>query len=420
MGERNLMMKVLRLTPHYYYTPDVVNGWIVRMDQMGGMQTQIYRQSIALAKKNIKQTILPIAMPSAPKEWEPYKGIRVIKGNIPMLPIKSKVRGTVGLNVYWGIGVLKHIILRKKYYRGFNVIHAHCSGVASPLIVGLLAKRLLKRPLIYTVHCCRISTYHPMSKLDSLINNSVIRIEKKCLTEADEIIVLTNRTKDIIQKQYRIPSAKLTVIPDIINPIDFLSSLNRKNTLLFNKKYGLSEQKKYIVFVGRIAYEKGCFVLLDAFKKIKDKNCELIYYGDGNEREMLEKKIKEYGLQTRCKVTGYLPNTDICLAINSASFVVMPSLHEEFGGLLLEIAAVGKGVIASNAGGIPSIVENGKSGIIFQNGDSNMLAEKIDYALQNQALLDVMGKTLQHDVFSTFSFDENIDLLIKLYKKAGG
>lgn len=194
-------MKVLRLTPHYYYTPDVVNGWIVRLDQMGGMQTQIYRQSIALAKKNVKQIILPIAMPSAPKEWKPHKGIRVIKGNIPMLPIKSKVRGTVGLNVYWGIGVLKHIILRKKYYRGFNVIHAHCSGVASPLIVGLLAKRLLKRPLIYTVHCCRISTYHPMSKLDSLINNSVIRIEKKCLSEADEVIVLTNRTKEVIKKQ---------------------------------------------------------------------------------------------------------------------------------------------------------------------------------------------------------------------------
>lgn len=48
MGERDLIMKVLRLTPHYYYTPDVVNGWIVRLDQMGGMQTQIYRQSIAL------------------------------------------------------------------------------------------------------------------------------------------------------------------------------------------------------------------------------------------------------------------------------------------------------------------------------------------------------------------------------------
>lgn len=55
MGERDLIMKVLRLTPHYYYTPDVVNGWIVRLDQMGGMQTQIYRQSIALAKKMLNR-----------------------------------------------------------------------------------------------------------------------------------------------------------------------------------------------------------------------------------------------------------------------------------------------------------------------------------------------------------------------------
>lgn len=52
-------MKVLRLTPHYYYTPDVVDGWNVRMDQMGGMQTQIYRQSLALARKGVEQVILP-------------------------------------------------------------------------------------------------------------------------------------------------------------------------------------------------------------------------------------------------------------------------------------------------------------------------------------------------------------------------
>lgn len=417
MGERDLMMKVLRLTPHYYYTPDVVNGWIVRMDQMGGMQTQIYRQSLALAKKGVRQIILPIAMASAPKVWKPYQGITVIRGNIPMIPIKSKVRGTVGLNIYWGIGVLKHIATRRKHYKNFDIIHAHCSGVASPLIVGLLAKKCLRLPLIYTVHCCRVSTYHPMSKLDALINDTVIKIEKHCLDKADKVILLTDRTRKIVQSKYDIPESKTVVIPDLINTEDFLASLNSQNITKFNSNYNISTHKKHIVFVGRIAYEKGCFILLDAFRKINDTNCELVYYGDGNERQMLESKIKEYGLQSRCRVTGYLPNNEICLAINSASFIVMPSLHEEFGGLLLEIAAVGKGVIASNAGGIPSIVKDGVSGIIFENGDSNNLAQKIEFALNNLTLLDKMGERLHSDVLKTFSFDSNIDLMLEQYNK---
>src|SRR5699024_7202243 len=96
-----------------------------------------------------------------------------------MIPIKSIIRGTVGLNFYWGIGVCLHLLKYRKLK--FDIIHAHCSGVAAPLIVGYIAKVLLKKPLIYTVHCCRISTYHPMSRFDEIINKWIVLIEKFCL-----------------------------------------------------------------------------------------------------------------------------------------------------------------------------------------------------------------------------------------------
>ncbi len=418
MGEGALMqMRILRLTPHFYYTPDVAAKWVVRMDQIGGMQTQIYRQSLALAKRNIYQEILPIAMASVPKKWEPRKGISVIQGNIPMIPIKSKIRGTVGLNFYWGIGIFVHLLKYKIKGVKFDLIHTHCSGVATPLIIGIIAKKILKVPLVYTVHCCRISTYHPMSKIDGILNGTIIKIEKKCLQRADKIITLTNRTKTIIEKEYKIDTNHINVIPDIIDCKEFIKNLNAKNLNDFKMRYKIPTTKKRIAFIGRIAYEKGCFILLDAFAKLKKKDCKLIFFGDGNERNLLTKKIKKYGLEKQCQITGYLPNEEIPFAIATADFIVMPSLHEEFGGLLLEIAAVGKAVIASDAGSIPSIVHDGQTGLLFRAGDVDMLAKKMEDALQSEETLLRYGKELQKEIYSRFSFNSNVDAVCDIYKK---
>ena len=409
-------MKILRLTPHFYYTPDVVKEWVVRLDQMGGMQTQIYRQAIALSKKGIKQLVLPITMPKAPKVWKINSRLIIKKGNVPMLPIKSAIRGTVGLNFYWGLGVILQIIKSGKSYKKFDIIHAHCSGVAAPLIVGYIAKVLLNKPLVYTVHCCRISTYHPMSKFDAKINKWVVAAEKFCLEHSDYTITLTERTKSIIQSNYDIPDGTIVVIPDVIEPTEFTKNITSKNIETFRDKYNLNNGKKNIVFVGRIAYEKGCKVLLEAFSKLNRTDCNLIFYGDGNEREMLEREIRELGLQDRCCITGYLPNTDISLAIKTADLMVMPSLHEEFGGLILEIAAVGKAVIGSNIGGIPTLIEDGKSGLLFECGNSDELCTKINSIIDDDILLDKYGEQLKKNILKTYSFDENIDKMIQLYR----
>ena len=410
-------MKILRLTPHFYYTPDVVDGWVVRMDQMGGMQTQIYRQSIALAQQGIKQLVLPIAMSKAPKIWKLNSNLIIKKGNIPMIPIKSIIRGTVGLNFYWGIGVCLHLLKYRKLK--FDIIHAHCSGVAAPLIVGYIAKVLLKKPLIYTVHCCRISTYHPMSRFDEIINKWIVLIEKFCLEHADYTITLTERTKDIIQSNYNIQYDRIIVIPDVIEPEAFIANLTEDNIKEFRKKYKLNNGKKNIVVVGRIAYEKGCNGLLEAFHKLNRDDCKLIFYGDGNEREKLESEIKSLRLQDRCRVTGYLPNSEICLAIETADLIVMPSLHEEFGGLILEIASVGKAVIASNVGGIPTLIENGKTGLLFECGNTDELCERINDIIDKNDILQAYGKALNDNLIKTYSFSDNIDKIIDLYNRIG-
>ncbi len=410
-------MNILRLTPHFYYTPEVVDGWDVKMDQMGGMQTQIYRQSIALAKKNIKQLVLPISMPNAPKIWKINPNLIVEKGNIPMIPIKSAIRGTVGLNFYWGVGVIFKLIAKKIKNEKFNIIHTHCSGVAAPLIVGYVAKKIFKKPLIYTIHCCRVSTYHPMSRFDSFINGLIIKIEKYCLEHADFTIVLTDKTRKVIQQNYNILDDKITVIPDVIDSEEFISNINNDTIKEFKQKYNLNNNLKKIVYVGRIANEKGCSVLLDAFDKLDRDDCELIFYGDGNERLLIEKKIEKMGIKNKCVVTGYLPNIEISLAIKTADLIVMPSLHEEFGGLILEIASVGKAVIGSNIGGIPTLIDDGKSGLLFECGNSDELTNKINEIIDKPDLLEKYGEQLKENIAKKYSFNDNIYEMERTYKE---
>lgn len=88
--------------------------------------------------------------------------------------------------------------LEDSYYSVFvnvdlnKAIHTHCSGVAAPLIVGYIAKKIFKKPLVYTVHCCRVSTYHPMSKFDSLINTAIM-LHTSGTTSNPKRVMLTHK-----------------------------------------------------------------------------------------------------------------------------------------------------------------------------------------------------------------------------------
>ena len=165
-----------------------------------------------------------------------------------MLPIKSKVRGTVGLNFYWGIGVLWHLMRYKLHKDEFDVIHAHCSGVAAPLIIGVCAKYILRKPLIYTIHCCRVSTYHPMSKLDSMLNQAVINIEKYCLKKADHVITLTTDRETSYSIYFKVANELYGAYNDLREEMALEQYGKSYNDLNSNQRGVVSEYYKYKVF----------------------------------------------------------------------------------------------------------------------------------------------------------------------------
>jgi glycosyltransferase involved in cell wall biosynthesis len=143
------------------------------------------------------------------------------------------------------------------------------------------------------------------------------------------------------------------------------------NTVPINYKFG-----DYLLFYGRLSEEKGIITLLKAWKRSNSKSV-LKIVGDGPQKEEILQFIKEQQL-TNVQYLGFKQKTELVDIISNASFVIISSEWYENNPLtIIESYAYGKPVIASKIGGIPEIVENGKTGYLFESGNVSELVSVI-------------------------------------------
>jgi glycosyltransferase involved in cell wall biosynthesis len=129
--------------------------------------------------------------------------------------------------------------------------------------------------------------------------------------------------------------------------------------------------------VGRLSREKGVDVALRALARLRDGGVDarLRIVGSGPDRPRLEGLAADLGLGAHVDLVGSLPHEEVGREIARAWAVVMPSLWEEpYGNVALEAIGVGVPVVASRVGGLPEIVEDGRSGTLVPRADPEALA----------------------------------------------
>jgi glycosyltransferase involved in cell wall biosynthesis len=152
------------------------------------------------------------------------------------------------------------------------------------------------------------------------------------------------------------------------------------------------------LYVGRLSPEKGIAVLLDAARA---SNQPVTIVGDGPLRSACEAAARETPSIT---LTGRLPPADVARHMRQAAVLVLPSVcHEMFPMALAEAFANGLPVIASRLGALASLVEEGRTGLLFEPGNATDLADKLAWALAHPQAMEEMGRNARARYLGAFT-----------------
>lgn len=190
---------------------------------------------------------------------------------------------------------------------------------------------------------------------------------------------------------------------------------NFVNVEEYTPQYGWTEE--YIVYFGRLASEKGLFTLIEA---VKGLDVKLKIIGDGPLRRGLEDRVNHLSLK-KVELLGYKTGNELKDIVRNSMLVVVPSeWYENFGLVIGESFALGKPVIAACIGGIPESVKDNETGLTFEPGNAQDLADKIRTLIKQPDLIVEMGKKARRFAESKLNREEHYSGLMAIYQQAMG
>ena len=229
---------------------------------------------------------------------------------------------------------------------------------------------------------------------------------------ADRIIANSQATKlALLRHAPWLRPEKIQVIYNGIKIEDYVTP-PQKN---LRSELGISESDFLMGFVGQLDERKGVFTLLQAFQQLNQSfpRTFLLLAGHGALQPRIEQFVREQFLQERVFLLGF--RDDVPEIMKAIDVLVLPSLWEGFGLVLVEAMAAGKPVIATNVSNLPEIVEDGKVGYLVPPQDSQQLAQALQRLIECPDAVHVMGQRAQQHVREYFTIDRMLDEIENLF-----
>lgn len=188
----------------------------------------------------------------------------------------------------------------------------------------------------------------------------------------------------------------------------------------------ISNSKVRLIFLGRLVHLKGGLLMIDIFQRLLRDNpeLELIMIGNGEERDEIEKKVKDNGLSDSIFLKGALSQENIIDEFNSGSIYVYPGLFDPYfqagdtqGLVVQEAQAMELPVVCSDIGGIKFGLRDGETGFLIDEGDVDGFVEKIQILILDQKLREKMGRAGREYVLKYFDSKVIGDQLMKIYSE---
>ena len=327
---------------------------------IGGISPHIYFLSKHLAKQDVKVYVVTCDFPGAPAH-EVIDDVEVYRVDSYKNPAPDFATWVYLMNMNMQ---KETAALTRKIANKINVFHAHDWLVAN---AGIGLKHVFRKPLLATMHSTE------MGRRDGLhtTTEKMIHETEAWLTyEAWKVICCSDYMISHAKYVFGLPSDKLVMVPNGVNTHNYDGNQDLKE---FRGKFALPEEK-IILFVGRLVYEKGIHVLINAVPKILSKvNAKFIIVGSGYMKEQLLNIVRSMGLEHKVLFEGFLDEPSLLKLQRCADVSVVPSLFEPFGIVALEAMAAQSPVVASDTGGLSEIIEHDVTGVkVYPNNPDSL------------------------------------------------
>lgn len=378
--------------------------YVITQGETGGAQK--YVATLARAAKAQNMT-LNVAIGEKGDNWLGHE-IEAIGGKI--WPQDHLVRPISPLNDLLAIFELAQLYQKIKP----NIIHLNSSkaGVLGALAGIVYNAKANNCKIIYTAHgwvfnepmsATKKWLYLTLEKLTAKLKHHII-----CVSEYDRDVALANKIA---------PAEKLITIH---NGIDTTNVKFLDRAVAQQELFGNNQPKPVEVIIGCIANfypTKGLNYLIEAIKILieQQQKIKVAIIGDGELRSELEKQILANDLKSIITLAG--KKTDAKKYLPAFDIAVMSSVKEGFPYYILEAMTSKLPIVATKVGGVPEIIEDGKTGLLVEPKNPSDLADKIQTLIDNPGLRQNFGQAGYEQVRQEFSLEKMTRKTFETYKK---
>jgi 1,4-alpha-glucan branching enzyme len=370
---------------------------------IGGISPHVYYLSKSLAKNGVKVYVITCDFPGAPQH-ETVEGVEVFRIDSYKNPSPDFATWVYLMNVNMqkeAAALLNSIDER------VDVLHAHDWLVAD---AGIGLKHVFRKPLLTTMHSTEIGRRNGIHfDYERMIHET----EAWLTYEAWRVICCSDYMVSHVRWAFGLPEDKLVMVP---NGVDAEAYSKNDDLSSFRGKFALPEEK-IVLFVGRLVYEKGVHVLVNAIPKVSEKvNAKFIIVGNGYMKEQLSNIVKNMGFAHKVMFTGFVDDDTLRKLQKCADVSVVPSLFEPFGIVALEAMAAKSPVVVSNTGGLSEIVEHDVTGVKVYPENPDSLAWGITKVLLNDAYANDLRNNAYKKIQEKYNWNKIAQLTKTVYE----
>ncbi len=297
---------------------------------------------------------------------------------------------------------------------GLDLVHAHYAvphATSAYLAKQVLGARGLKV----------VTTLHGTDVTGVGMEASIRRINRFSVMASDGLTVPSAYLRQVARRSLDLPAERhLEVIPNFVDTEHFCPAQHKDRSiwqaLIPETQPALQPEERVLVHVSNFRPVKRVPQVIEVFARVA-QHCaaRLLLLGDGPQRAEVEQRIAAFDLEQQVSVLGSM--ADFSGYLRHADLFLLASETESFGLAALEALACGVPVVATDVGGLPSVVQQGLTGHLTPVHDLSAMSDAVVHLLRNEAIRTQMGVRARQDVLARFARAPALDKYEQYYRR---